>query len=158
MHAAQPQGAQPPPPPVRYKVLLVDDDDAGLRSLAAALEFELDIATCSSGERALALLGNGDFHVVCSDYSMGGMTGLELLQRVALLPVPVGGLLLTGSSSFISRHGAGVGDHYVLVKPVAPERLLVLILQLARTAEMKRSANRLDRAQATRGPKGSSAR
>ena len=130
----------PPQPPVRYKVLLVDDDTAVLRSLAASLELELDVVTCSSAERALVLLGSGDFHVVCSDYSMSGMTGLELLQRVAQLPVAVGSILVTGSSAFIGRQGAA--DHYVLMKPVDPERLSSLLIQLARTAEMKRGVQR----------------
>ncbi len=127
----------PESPPPRYKVLLVDDDDTVLKSMAAALELDVDVSTCSSAERALSLLKSGDFHVVCSDYSMHGMTGTELLEKVARLPDPVGCLLVTGSSSFIGR--AGAGDHYVLMKPVAPERLSALILQLARIAEMKRS-------------------
>jgi DNA-binding NtrC family response regulator len=126
----------------RYKVLVVDDDASVLRSMAAVLELELEVTPCSSAERALALLKTGDFHVVCSDYSMDGMTGVELLEKVAELPEPVGCLLVTGSSSFIGRHGAGVGDHYVLMKPVDPERLSKLILQLARTAEMKRNAKK----------------
>ncbi len=126
--------------PLRYKVLLVDDDATVLKSMAAALEFDVDVSTCSSAERALSLLQGGQFHVVCSDYSMHGMTGTELLEKVARLPDPVGCLLVTGSSSFIGR--AGGGDHYVLMKPVDPERLNALILQLARIAEMKRNSKR----------------
>jgi DNA-binding NtrC family response regulator len=131
-----------PPPPVRYKVLLVDDDASVLRSTAAALELDLDVVTCSSGERALALLAAGDVHVVCSDYEMTGMTGLELLNRVAGLPQSVSGLLMTGSDSFMGRHNARAGEHYVLVKPVDPKRLSSLIVQLARTAVMKRGSKR----------------
>jgi len=142
MHPANLNGA---PPPARYKVLLVDDDAAVLRSLAAVLELELDleISGCDSAERALTLLSSGDFHVVCTDYAMLGMTGLELLQRVAQLPESVGCLLLTGSSFFLGRHAEVAGDHYVLMKPADPARLSSLILQLARTAEMKRSTKRV---------------
>jgi len=130
----------PDPLAPRYKVLLVDDDIAVLRSLAAALEFDVDVETCESGERALGLLKGGSYHVVCSDYSMPGMTGVELLRLVAQLPEPTGCLLVTGSSSFIGRNG--VGDHYVLMKPVEPNRLSSLVQQLAFTAEMKRNARR----------------
>ncbi|HWZ87524.1 MAG TPA: response regulator [Polyangiaceae bacterium] len=151
MPPAPPPGADAAPP-IRYKVLLVDDDAAVLRSLAAALEFDLDIVTCNSAERALTLLASGDFHVVCTDYSMESMSGLDLLERVAQLPVPIGCLLVTGSTSFSARHGAGAGDHYVLMKPVAPERVSTLIMQLARTAEMKRGAKRVARSEIV--PKG----
>ncbi len=91
------------PPLARYKVLLVDDDAAVLRSTAAALEFDMDVHTSSSAEGALSMLSSGDFHVVCSDYAMGGMSGLELLRRASQLPEPVGCLLVTGSTSFIGR-------------------------------------------------------
>jgi YesN/AraC family two-component response regulator len=124
----------------RYRVLLVDDDAAVLKGLAAALEFDLDVVTCSSAERALELLQKGDFHVVCSDYSMPGMNGLELFERVAKLPSSVACLLLTGSSSFIGR--SGTVDEYVLTKPVDPTRLSGLLVQLAHTAQLKRQAKR----------------
>jgi two-component system, NtrC family, C4-dicarboxylate transport response regulator DctD len=142
MHLANPNGALPS---VRYKVLLVDDDPALLRSLAAVLELEhdLEISCCDSAERALTLLAAGGFHVVCTDYAMLGMTGLELLKQAAQLPECVGCLLLTGSNLFLGRHAEGAGDHYVLMKPVDPARLSSLILQLARTAEMKRGTNRV---------------
>ena len=127
-------------PVSRYKVLLVDDDAAVLRGLAAALEFDLDIVTCMSGERALALLEEQEFHAVCCDYSMPGMNGLELFDRVAKSKRPIACLLLTGSMSFIDRGGSA--DEYVLLKPVDPARLSALLRQLARTVEMKRSVAR----------------
>jgi DNA-binding NtrC family response regulator len=119
---------------------LVDDDSSVLKSMAAALEFDFDVTSCNSAARALELLRNGDFHVVCSDYSMPGMTGIELLQQASALPQPMGCLLVTGSSVFIGSKSDA--DYYVLVKPVDPERLGALILQLARTAEVKRGAKR----------------
>ena len=87
----------------RYRVLLVDDDATVLRGLAAALEFDLDVTTCLSGERALKMLEEQEFHAVCCDYSMPGMNGLELFDRVARSKLPVACLLLTGSMAFIDR-------------------------------------------------------
>jgi DNA-binding NtrC family response regulator len=127
-------------PDARYRVLLVDDDAAVLRSLAAVLELDLDVVSCSSAERALELLQKEDFHVVCSDYAMSGMSGLELFERVAKLPTSVACLLLTGSSSFIGR--SGTVNEYVLTKPVDPARLCGLLVQLAHTAQLKRQAKR----------------
>ena len=124
----------------RYRVLLVDDDVAVLRSMTATLEQELEVAVCSSAERALALLEKSDFHVVCSDYAMSGMSGLELLRRVSKMAKPTGCLLVTGSTAFAGRDAEGAAEHYVLMKPVEPARLSAMVLQLARTAEMKRNA------------------
>jgi hypothetical protein len=42
----------------------------------------------------------------------------------------------------MGRHNARAGEHYVLVKPVDPKRLSSLIVQLARTAVMKRGSKR----------------
>jgi DNA-binding NtrC family response regulator len=127
----------------RYRVLLVDDDADVLRSLAASLEFDLEVVTCRSAEQALELLQKGEFHVVCSDYSMPGMNGLELFERVAKLATPVACLLLTGSISFIGR--SGTVNEYVLTKPVDPARLSGLLVQLAQTAQLKRQASRTAR-------------
>jgi DNA-binding NtrC family response regulator len=124
----------------RYRVLVVDDDVSVLRGLAAWLEFDLDVVTCTSAERALELLRGGDFHAVCSDYSMPGMNGLELLERVARLPVPVACLLLTGSTAFIGRSGSA--NQYRLTKPADPTRVTALLTQLAETIELKRHAAR----------------
>ena len=125
----------------RYKVLLVDDDVTVLRSLAAALEFDLDVVQCTSAERALTLLRSGEFHAVCSDYSMPGMNGVELFERVAQLPHPVACLLLTGSTSFLERQDTV--NQYVLTKPVDPGRLSALLIRLAHNAQLKRYAARL---------------
>jgi len=127
-------------PTSRFRVLLVDDDLAVLRSMAATLEHELEVAVCSSAERALALIEKSDFHVVCSDYAMAGMSGLELLRRVSKMARPTGCLLVTGSTAFAGRDAEGAAEHYVLMKPVDPSRLSAMVLQLARTAEMKRNA------------------
>lgn len=124
----------------RYKVLLVDDDAVVLRGLAAALEFDLDVVTCASAERALTLLQEREFHALCCDYSMPGMNGLELFERIAKSKLPVACLLLTGSMSFMHRNAWA--DEYVLLKPVDPARLSGLLKQLARTVEMKRNASR----------------
>lgn len=121
----------------RFKVLLVDDDLSVLRGLSAALQFDVDVETCSSGERALSLLREREFDVVCSDYSMPGMDGLELFQRVSKLPVPVACLLLTGAMQFVDRNTV---DHYVLTKPVDPGQLAGALVQLARTTSVRRSA------------------
>lgn len=126
---------------VRFRVLVVDDDPSVVESLHAILCDEVDVMTAHSGERAVELLRTSTFHVVCSDYLMPGMDGAELLRQASLLNQSVGCLMITGADEYFQ---AKMGTrHYVLLKPVDPERLLTMILHLGRMVEMKRSVERL---------------
>lgn len=126
---------------VRLRVLLVDDDPSVLESMQAILCDEVDVTTALSGERAVELLEAANFHIVCSDYLMPGMDGAELLRRASLVSQSVGCLMITGADEYFQAKMAA--RHYVLLKPVDPERLLNMILHLGRVIEMKRSVERL---------------
>ena len=124
----------------RFHVLVVDDDPWMLNSLSSVLGDDVQVVTAISPFRALEYLKARSFHVVCSDFKMPGMNGLELLQKVSQLPIYVSCLLFTGSDEYRSGEG---NRHYVLLKPFDPERLIGIVLQLARVAEMKRSVGLL---------------
>lgn len=64
----------------RARVLLVDDDEANLRAFQRVFRRQYEIAVASSGEAALALLAGQRFDVALVDYSMPGMSGIELLR------------------------------------------------------------------------------
>jgi DNA-binding NtrC family response regulator len=120
-----------------YSVLIVDDDPNVLTSVASLLSDEVDVATAGSAERALELMKDRSFHVVISDFAMPGMDGNTLLARIAKLPEYVSCLLITGSDRY--QPLVGGARHYVLFKPFDPERLLSMVMELGRVAEMKRS-------------------
>ena len=121
----------------KYRVLVVDDDKRGIDTIAGVLWGDVDVVTATSGDRALMCLAVDQFHVVCTDFKMPGMNGLELLQEVSRLPYPVGCVLITAADEeFPSEEGSPFN---VLIKPFNPERLIGLVLELARTAELKRS-------------------
>ena len=122
--------------PTRFPVLVVDDDLAMLSSIEGVLSDEFDVVTCSTPQRAIELMQSRAFHVVCSDFKMPGMDGLELLRRVSAMADHVSCLLLTGSPEY--RWGEN-DRHYVLLKPFDPKRLIAIVVQLARVTEMKRS-------------------
>lgn len=122
----------------RFKVLVVDDDAANLEAIEALLSADFDVASASSPEAALALLGRGSFDVVCSDYQMAGMNGLRLLELAAERWPYVGCVLVTGSNDFL-RGARAESRHYVLVKPYDPARLVGIVTQLALVADTKRS-------------------
>src|SRR5688500_17070416 len=96
----------------RFHVLVVDDDPGMLSSLSSVLGDDVRVVTASSPFRALEYLKVRSFHVVCSDFKMPGMNGLELLQKVSQLPQYVSCLLFTGSDEYRSGDGH---RHYVLL-------------------------------------------
>ncbi|MEO1131358.1 MAG: response regulator, partial [Cyanobacteria bacterium J06639_1] len=80
-----------PTPPV--KVLLVEDSpiarDILQRLLASAPEIEL-VGVASSGREALSLIPKVEPAVICTDFYMKGMDGLELARQImALYPRPI---------------------------------------------------------------------
>jgi DNA-binding NtrC family response regulator len=127
-------------------VLVVDDEPAVLRSIVAVLSTEFAVVSAASAEEALLQLERREFHVVCTDFHLPGMNGLQLLAAVAALPYPVGSVLLTGTDEYAgSNHWREGARHYVLLKPYDPDRLVGLVAQLARLAEMRRSVRALKR-------------
>ncbi len=133
----------------RPSVLVVDDERAVLDSIEVVLDEHVNVQTTTLPLEALRWLDAGrDYHVVCADYRMPTMNGLQLLQRVSQRPEYVGCLLITGAEEYFQndqRQG-----HYMLLKPFSPDRLVALVLQLARVAHMKRAVGDLVGAQTGR--------
>jgi DNA-binding NtrC family response regulator len=123
----------------RFEVLAVDDDVSLVALIRTVLSDDFDVTTTTSPREALRLIDTHDFHVVCADYRMPGISGLEVLQRAASRPVFTSGLLITGAEEYF--HTEEKGAHYVLLKPFEPERLLALVQQLAHVAQMKRAVS-----------------
>src|SRR6266536_207089 len=127
--------------PEKYSVLVVDDDISFLTTVERVLSDDVEVTTATSAHEALDLAREHRYHVVLSDWAMPGMDGRTLLRRISQMPYPVSCLLLTGSDRF---NRSKDDDHqYVLRKPFDPERLLTLVLQLARVAQMRRSVEHL---------------
>ena len=84
------------PPRKKIRVLVVDDDEVLLETTQALLESDFIVRGASSGRTALHELERESVDVVCSDYSMPGMTGFELLQEVAVRWPSTMGVLITG--------------------------------------------------------------
>lgn len=121
----------------KYSVLIVDDDANVRTSVASLLSDEVDATMAASAQQALELLKDRSFHVVISDFAMPGMNGRALLAEIERMREYVSCLLITGSDRY--QPFAGQTRHYVLFKPFDPERLLSMVRELGRVAEMKRS-------------------
>ena len=127
---------------VRRRILLVDDDEALLETTAALLEDDFDVLTASSGEQALDVLARQSVSVVCADYKMKGMSGLDLLHVVRQRWPGSAGVLITGMRENLGR--SVVGDEAVfavIYKPYEARRLLETVRDAARTVSMTSAAS-----------------
>jgi two-component system chemotaxis response regulator CheY len=117
-------------------VFLVDDSPTMLASMAAVLgRAGLAVAKAASGEEALRTLqAKPALRIIITDYHMPGMNGVELIREIRKLPayrfLPI--LVLTTESEQSKRELArAAGATGWLVKPVAPDKLLQVLQQVA---------------------------
>ncbi len=118
-----------------YRVLLVEDDLMLRESLTILLADEFRVASCASGEQALSLLAEQRFHVVCTDFHMPGMNGIELFRAASAktdhsCPHFV---VLTGDANEVweTVPEAERQSLSVLRKPCSPARIIDRIKQVA---------------------------
>lgn len=122
------------------RILLIDDDKALCDLISQYLTGAgFEVATASSGEKAIALLqADNSYNLIVMDIMMPGMTGLELLPIVrSRWKIPV--IMLTGRGEDIDRIlGLEMGADDYLGKPCNPRELLARIKAvLRRTGEIK---------------------
>jgi response regulator RpfG family c-di-GMP phosphodiesterase len=88
-----------PSEPIRPTVLFVDDHDQQLAIYERLFAGDpLRIITVPSGLHALQILRAEKVHLIVSDYSMLGMSGVTLLREVGRLYPDTGRILLTGGA------------------------------------------------------------
>ncbi len=122
-------------------ILVVDDDQAIRFFLSEELSLAgYHVSAAASGEEALARLQEGTVDLVLLDLKMGGMSGLQVLERIERLPFPPVVIILTAYASLdsaISAMRRRATDY--LVKPCAPAELLSSVARgLAQREEERR--------------------
>lgn len=126
------------------KFLVVDDSRAVQtiikRILANTGYKDSELRTASTGEEALALLGDWTPNLVLTDWHMPGMTGLELLQAIRQSSgdeIQVG-FVTTESSARHVEEAYRNGAAFVVTKPFTQETLqqaVLTVLQDGASAE-----------------------
>lgn len=112
--------------PMPPRILVVDDEPRAVELLVRTLRRQADVEAALSGDEAWTIFQGGGFSLVISDQRMPGMTGIELLGRVADEDESTGRILLTGFSDLeatveaINRGRV----HAYLHKPCAPPELI----------------------------------
>ena len=83
-------------PELRHSLLLVDDEPENLQVVSALLEDTWEVHTARSGQEALEQFAlRPAVDLVIADQRMPGMTGVELLSRVAELSPDTVRIVLT---------------------------------------------------------------
>ena len=119
-------------------ILLVDDD----RNLVTTLSYGLSkalvkatsVAVCFSGSEALSMLATQRFDVVISDFTMPGISGLELLNKIRQDHREMILVLITayGTDALEEEvHRLGIG---YITKPIGLSLLVQFIRDLIRDA------------------------
>ncbi len=113
------------------RVLLVDDQELMRHGLRKLLEIEPGIAVAGAvpdGQAALELLNHTQVDVALVDARMPGMSGIELIGRIAHAHPRVECLVLTtfDDDEFLYG-GLNAGARGFLLKDVAPEALVAAI-------------------------------
>ncbi len=126
------------------RVLLVDDDPNFLMTMRAILG-DFDVTACTSADEGMAALAKRPYHVVCADWQMPGIDGLEFLRRVMGNGFDVGCILITAHPvdfiervPWVDRKMLGI-----LQKPFKPEELLDRVRHYAGMAAMRRALSAL---------------
>jgi two-component system phosphate regulon response regulator PhoB len=133
------------PAAVTARVLLVDDEAETREVVAAMLEaVGLEVEPASSAEEALEKVARGGFDLLVLDWTLPGMSGLELCRRLRaeahLASLPV--LFLSGHSSskdIVDAFACGADDF--VVKPFRAPELGARIFGLLRRARLAKNSD-----------------
>jgi len=113
------------------RILLVDDDARNAFALSKLLSDKgIKVTIANSGQKALEMLVETEYHLVLMDIMMPDMDGYETIQRIRQQPqfreLPI--LALTAKAMKGDREkciAAGANDY--LPKPVDPERIFSML-------------------------------
>jgi DNA-binding NtrC family response regulator len=119
-------------------VLVVDDEPSIRLTTRALLEEDYYVVDASSGREALRQLSSRRFDVICTDYRMPGMTGVQLLREAQRLHPTASGIIITAYADY-PEYQASFREVpcLVLLKPYEPPRLCEMVARSARLALTK---------------------
>jgi DNA-binding NtrC family response regulator len=137
------------------RILVVDDEKALLLALKGLLSKEgYQVETAQSGEEAVGLIDSGNFHVVITDLSMRGMSGMRVLEHARAVDPDMAVIMVTAYGSektAVQAMKLGAADY--LPKPFDNEELRVIVRRAIETVLLRREHRRLlEQVQGTYGP------
>jgi DNA-binding NtrC family response regulator len=129
-------------------ILAVDDEPEMCSLLSDVLKDEgYGVETATSGEKALAKMGEQEFAVVITDLNMKGMSGMTLLQEIKRLHPETNVIIMTAFGSIESAIEAmKMGAYDYVTKPVKSEEIALTVQKAVRESSLRREVLWLRRA------------
>ena len=132
---------------MKARILVVDDEAEIRRSVRMILEYEgYDVQEASSGPEAMALIEREPPDLAFLDIKMGGMDGLEALQKIRQANDALPVVIISGHGTVSTAvEATKLGAFDFIEKPLASERVLVTIrnaLDQGRLRDENRSLKR----------------
>ncbi len=111
------------------KIIIADDDKNLRKVLANELSDEgFDVAEADDGIKAVGLIEKGEYDVLLLDLNMPGLGGLDVLEKIRELEIPVEVIILTAHATVATAVEAmKMGAYDYLTKPFQIEELKMII-------------------------------
>jgi two-component system, probable response regulator PhcQ len=129
-----------------YKILLVDDERPILKALTRLLQYEgYTIRGTTDPAEVAGILREEEFHLIISDHTMPGMTGIEVLRAARLICPDSIRLMLTGNADLqMAMDAINQGEIYrFLTKPWDNNDLIITVRLALREYEIQKQNKRL---------------
>jgi len=127
------------------RVLVVDDEKAlvlALRGLLKKEGYEVDVAY--SGEEAISKIEPGAFHLIVTDLSLGGVSGMDVLAHAGGVDPDVAVIMITAyGSEKIAVEAMKHGASDYIPKPFDNDEIRVVVRKVMETALLRRDHQRL---------------
>ena len=130
---------------MQARILVVDDEKAMLLALRGLLAREgYHVETAASGREAMGQIQAGAFHVVITDLSMDGVSGMDLLEHARRVDPDLAVIMITAhGSEKIAVQAMKLGAVDYLPKPFDNEEIRVVVRRVVETALLRRQHRRL---------------
>ena len=129
------------------RVLVLDDDESMCAMLEAALpQHGFAVQWRTTAMEGLAVLESSDVDVIIADVNLGGMTGLELCERIVANRPDIPVVVITAFGSLETAIAAiRVGAYDFIPKPFAIEALALTLGRAVRLRALREEVTRLQR-------------
>ena len=122
------------------RILVVDDEKSLVLALKGLLKkegYEVDVAY--SGEEAIAKIEPGTFHLVITDLSLGGKSGMDVLARAREVDPELAVVMITAyGSEKIAVEAMKAGAHDYIPKPFDNDEIRVVVRRVLDTVSLRR--------------------